>query len=306
MRWTSRLAGFPIYYSYVAPPRNEDDILIAGTTGQWYILYYVLTWQRWLIADAREGAAHGGLSFLGDTLDELVSALHRAGPHSVAGDYTTDTTSWHFQVSFAKSVAVGLGLAGLSMPMNSCALRMPAVCGRLVGGPDVQINKGPVRARIRGDNRPGPVPGETVDLDGAPCFMPIIVELCCASHVYSGFDVGLPPSAGPETKRGRAVRRDGRMRRLQHGRMPAWEVQQHDISMRVRIWVRSSEQRCGCKTPTPFGELPPELAFVSAAGISGKLARHRSSPSARQSYFVGQRRGAEALLRTETMTQQTP
>jgi hypothetical protein len=98
MRWTSRLAGFPIYYSYVAPPRNEDDILIAGTTGQWYILYYVLTWQRWLIADAREGAAHGGLSFLGDTLDELISALHRAGPHSVARDDTTYTTSWHFQV----------------------------------------------------------------------------------------------------------------------------------------------------------------------------------------------------------------
>ena len=105
MRWTSRLAGFPIYYSYVAPPRNEDDILIAGTTGQWYILYYVLTWQRWLIANAREGAAHGGLSFTGDTLDEFVRALYEARAES---DPKEGRTSWHFQVPLSESVAVGL------------------------------------------------------------------------------------------------------------------------------------------------------------------------------------------------------
>ena len=86
-----RRAGFPIYYSYVAPPRDADNFLIAETTGKWYILYYVLTWQRWLIADARKGAAHGGLNFTGDTLEELTRALHE--------DYEDIYThTWHFQV----------------------------------------------------------------------------------------------------------------------------------------------------------------------------------------------------------------
>ena len=187
----------------------------------------------------------------------------------------------------------------LSMPMDSCALRLTVVGVRLVGEPVVQDLKGPLCTRIRGDDGPGPVPCETVDLDGVPSSMPIVAELWC---VQFDFDVGLPPSVGPETERGRAVRRDGRMPRLQHGRVPAWDVQPHDLSMRMRIRVRSSEQRCGCKRVTPTLLRADQLILNSrlflAAGTSGKLVRLRSSPSVRQLCFVGQRLGAEESLQT--------
>ena len=62
----------------------------------------------------------------------------------------------------------------LSMPMDSCALRLTVVGVRLVGKPVVQDLKGPICTRIRGDDGPGPVPCETVDLDGVPSLMPIV------------------------------------------------------------------------------------------------------------------------------------
>ncbi len=85
----SRHAGFPIYYSYVAPSRDATDSLISELDGKWFILYYVLAWQRWLIADARKGATHGGLGFTGDTLEEFVKALHQDGARN---------GTWRFQV----------------------------------------------------------------------------------------------------------------------------------------------------------------------------------------------------------------
>jgi hypothetical protein len=79
----------------------------------------VLTWQRWLIADARKGAAHGGLGFTGDTLAELVKALHEDGAHSSDG-------TWHFQVL----VLLVRKVDGFhTEPIVSCTLRLAAVIG---------------------------------------------------------------------------------------------------------------------------------------------------------------------------------
>jgi hypothetical protein len=90
-----------------------NNFLIAETSGEWYILYYVLTWQRWLIADARKGAAHGGLNFTGDTLEELTHALHN--------DYEDNYThTWRFQVAASLVCWKGIGIDHRSHLFASC------------------------------------------------------------------------------------------------------------------------------------------------------------------------------------------
>jgi hypothetical protein len=67
-----RSFAYPVYYSYV-PPANNGLHVKKGfeNFGSWFLLYYVPSWRRWLVADARLPNENGGFEFTGDTIAEL-------------------------------------------------------------------------------------------------------------------------------------------------------------------------------------------------------------------------------------------
>ena len=150
--------------------------------------------------------------------------------------YTTSTkiSTLTHGISRSASLAMSEKLFAIdhqSRPLVLCVLTV--VVGQLAREPDVQDAKGPVCACVGGDDGQGPVSHHAVDLDGAPASTPAFN--CPALYSAADFWAG----AGPERERGRAICCDRHVRRLQHRRMQARQMQRHKCSMRVRLRVRA-------------------------------------------------------------------